>query len=159
MTNNAYNQSENKDIKISPWGTKSGYPAITPAPPLKYVLAYYIMSAKLGRLTAYLNSGLLLANASCSTYSQHRRVFEYTFRCRAWSHLHENNGTIIELGFLCIFDNSCSSTSRTIWKYVQKWFVAAYATFVYFLGIPPQMLVQKILKSQKAFLDYSCGSV
>ena len=62
-------------------------------------------------------------------------------------------------GALCVFDNSKSSTSRTIWKYVQKWFVAAYATFVSFLGIPPQMLVQKILKSQKAFIDYSCGSV
>ena len=66
---------------------------------------------------------------------------------------------LIPLVVLYIFDNSWSSTTRTVWKYVQKWFVAAYATFVYFLGIPPQMLVQKILKSQKAFLDYSCGSV
>ena len=58
------------------------------------------------------------------------------FLVHIW-YVHDNNGILIPLVVLYIFDNSWSSTSRSVWKYVRKGFAVAHAAFVYLLGIPP----------------------
>ena len=66
-------------------------------------------------------------------------MFGHTFAVllvHIW-YMHDNNGILIPLVILYIFDNSWSSTSRSVWKYVRKGFAVAHAAFVYLLGIPP----------------------